>query len=425
MAQNYSPQVPPTSGLSNLDLNELASQYAAAYGHDKNKLIRRITRSIIYDAAPKQFLDLAILSLKTPEQVPSDEFNYQEMGYGRDALVSDNLAATIASGASQVIPCTNLESVSKDLIITYPSGNVKGIVVSKSATKGAGNVTVNSLNNGTALPALAIGSSYTFAILSPVESDGADNISQYYRPDVIERYNYVQMLVKAMRFGKMELYKYRNAGSTSNYLTLSKQRFIQQFRTDLANIYWNGERGEVTLANGDKAKTAGGIYPLMVAAGSPNDSVTLSNSAAAVEQLALDTEFKSYGTTRFLYGTPRAIYALSKQFKATLVRYSPNDNIAKLGLSGIDIGSTMIVFVPIKRFEEPSCFPPEFRSKLILLDQESITPTYVFGEEMGDTLDRTNNGTLKNYKDTWISATFSLIFNNPLGGGYINITDLP
>jgi hypothetical protein len=92
-------------------------------------------------------------------------------------------------------------------------------------------------------------------------------------------------------------------------------------------------------------------------------------------------------------------------------------------LDSIEIGSTKVVFVPVKRFEEPSCFPAEFASRMILLDQESITPAFIFPEEMGQTGDR-SRGFYNNYVDDWVSATASIYFNNPLGGGWLDITDL-
>ena len=206
---------------------------------------------------------------------------------------------------------------------------------------------------------------------------------------------------------------------------MNKKTLYDQFRIDLSNIYWNGHQGEVTLANGDKAKTAGGVFPIMQQNGSPNASATIANAPDALEELALDTEFGEYGRTRFLYGSPRAIHYVSKQYKDSLVRYTPKDKEVYTGLTAIDIGSTRMVFVPIKRFEETSCFPSSWRSRLILLDQKNIQPVYFMPEEMGSTLDRTNNGTLNAFKDHWMSADFSIEFNNPLACGWLDLTNLP
>ena len=416
----YTPTVPATSKFSNTDLNSLASTYASSFTHQTNALIQRVVRELIFDAAPQQFFDLKLLNQKPFESVKSDEWFFHEMDFGRSPLTTD--AADAGGGATQTIPvaaATDLDHVAVDTIIVYPD-NTKATVTTVN-TAGP-DVTVTSLT-GQTLPAIAIGDN--FAVLSPVEADGADSISQFFRIETTERFNFIQMLVKAMRFGRMELFKYENAGTTSNYLSMQKQRMMQQFRIDISNILWNGERGEVTLANGAVAKTTGGIFPTMVAAGSSNASVTLANSPQALEELALDTEFKAHGATRFFYAAPRLIHFLSQEYKRSLTRYAPNDMIAMLGLNAIDIGSTKIVFVPMKRFEEASCFPAAFRSRGILLDQEAVTCKQTWGEEMGETLSRVPGGTRENFKDFWVSTTFGVEFNNPLGSGFLDISNLP
>lgn len=418
----YTPTVPATGPYQNRNLNALGSKYAQQYGHQVTSLITRAVRSIIYDAAPQQYFDLKILGLKTPKMVNSDEYFYHEMGFGRDAII---VGATpgVAAGASQVIPVVNINSVAPDIIVVYP-GNQRGTIRSVDVNNKTITVAAETNNTLPAIPAGAEGAT-TLANLSPVEADGQNSISVYWRQDTVERCNYIQMVVKAMRFGQIELEKYKRSGAINTYLAFQRKRMQEQFRIDLANIYWNGRMAEVTLSNGQKAKTAGGVFPTMQQVGSANTSVTLANLPQALEELALDTEYGVYGKTRFLYGTPRAIHYLSQQYKRSLTRYRPDDNLAKLELDGIKMGSTNIVFVPIKRFEEPSCFPASWRSRLILLDQESIQPVFFLPEQMGETLPRVNNGTLQNYTDSWMSATWGMEFSNPLGSGWIDITDLP
>lgn len=416
----YSPAIPATSKFSNTDLNSLASTYASTFSHQTTALIQRIVNKLIFDAAPQQFFDLKLLNQKPFEKVMSDEWFFHEMGFGRSPVTTD--AADGGGGATQTISvaaATDLDHISVDSIIVYPD-NTHATVTTVTT---AGPTFVATSMTGQTLPAIAIGDN--FAVLSPVEADGQNSISQYFRIETTERFNFVQMLVKALRWGRMELFKHENAGTTSNYLSMQKQRMLQQFRIDLSNILWNGERGEVTLANGAVAKSTGGIFPSLTAAGAPSASVTLANSPQALEELALDTEFKAHGTTRFFYAAPRLIHFLSQEYKRTLTRYSPNDDIAKLGLGAVDIGSTKIVFVPMKRFEEASCFPAAFRARGILLDQETVAIKQTWGEEMGETLSRVPGGTRENFKDFWVSTTFGVQFNNPLGSGHIDITDLP
>ena len=418
-----SPTTPPIGKANLRNINSMGSKYASQYGHGTSSLISRITREIIYDATPKQYMDLKILSMTKAKEVKSDEFYYHEVGFGRDAVYANTIGSDIASGVTQVVPVMNIDAVSKDTIVVYP-GNQRGTVT--LVNKSTNEITITAETGATlpVIPTSAAGAFY-FSNLSPVEADSATAISQYFRMNTVERCNFVQALVKAQRWGKMELAKYQKAGTLSGYIEMNKKRLYDQFRIDLSNVYWNGNQAEVTLANGDKAKTAGGIFPIMQQNGSPNASVTLANAPAALEELALDTEFGVYGATRFLYGTPRAIHYVSKQYKDALTRYTPESKMAIPGLMGIDIGSTKIVFVPVKRFEEPSCFPAAWRSRLILLDQDSIKPVFFLPEEMGDTLPRKDGGTLNNFTDSWIFATFSIEFSNPLGCGWIDITNLP
>ena len=78
-ANLYTPGTPGQNQFANVDLNALASQYAATFGHDTSALVRRITRDLIFDAAPQQFFDLKLLNMKAFEQVNSDEWEFFEM----------------------------------------------------------------------------------------------------------------------------------------------------------------------------------------------------------------------------------------------------------------------------------------------------------------------------------------------------------
>lgn len=405
----------PTDQYSNVNLNSLYSQYASQYGHSVSDLVKRVTKELIYDAAPKMFFDLKLLGQKTPEIKASDEFEYAEFGYGREALVVTAGAGAAVYPATQTITVSDTSNISKDTIIVYPN-NSKGTVLSVDTT--LSQIVVSPMTN---LSVPAVVANDLLNNLSPVERDAADTISQYFRIEPTKRYNYVQMFVKALRFGRMELWKLDRAATYSNYLMQLKKRFYQQFRIDLSNAYWNGERGEVTLADGTKAKTMGGVYPLMLAAGSPVVTTSVANMDAALEDLALNTEYGDYGDTRFLFGTPRYILYLSKVYKSSLTRYSPENDMAKLGLNGVDIGSSKIVFVPYKRFEDTASFPVSWQKMLFLMDQNNIMPAQCWGESSGDTLPRQNGGTRENYVDSWIETTFSCEFVNPVGCGIMKV----
>jgi len=419
----FTPTVPASNRFSNLDANSLSSQYAAMYGHGATAHIAKLTRDIIYDAAPAQFFDdLKILNAKPAITYNSDEYFYHEVGYGRSAIVTVAHAGNVVAGATQTFIITNPEEVSVDMIIGRSDTNEKGTV-----TNVTGSTITVTAEAGKTLSQQNIGTAYTWYNHSPVEADGMNTISQYYRIDTIERVNYIQAVIKAQRFGKRELAKYLNSGASTgkNYIATQRKRMMQQFRVDLSNIYWNGNLAEVTLADGHKAKTARGIFPTLQQAGSPNSSVTLSLAPAALEELALDTNYQSYGSVKFFYATPRMIHYISQEYKRDLTRYTPDNMLANLELNEINLGFVRIVFVPMERFNDASSFPTAFRSRGFLLDQASITPVIQFAEEMGDTLPRGKSGTRENFIDTWISADASAQFDNPLGSGWVDVTNLP
>ena len=405
----------PSAQFSNLNLNALASQYSAQYGHNVSELIQRVTKGMIYDAAPRQFFDLKMLGSMTPRTVNGDEFEYSEMGYGRDAVIATGAAAAATYPLTQTFFVADTSVISIDTLIAYPN-NAKGTVTAVDTTNSQ--ITVTPMT-GSSVPAVSVNDS--FSNVSPVEADAMDSISQYFRITPIKRFNYVQMFIKALRFGKMELYKLEKAGTYSNYLSMLKTRFYQQFRCDLSNAFWNGEKGEVTLANGYKAKTMGGLYPSMLAGGSPVVTTTTANMDLALEDLALQTEYGNYGQTRYLYGTNRYILQLSKVYKSLLTRYTPDDEVAKLGLSAVNIGSTNIVLVPYKRFEDTASFPVSWQKMLFLVDHATMTPVQCWGESSGDTLNRVNGGTRENFQDSWVDTTFSCEFNNPPSNGILKI----
>lgn len=408
---------PPNDAHSLMNLNPLGSQYAIDYTHDTTGLISRFVDKMIFDASPQQFYDLKLLNSKPAEPVNSDEFFYYEMGYGRDALVVNGTSATVTN-TTQVITVVDSSKVTKDMILTYPTNEKATVISVDSPTQ----ITVRSMvGAGMVLPQVV--ATNLLAYHSPVESDGSTAITQYFRQGAIERYNYIQFLISGLRYDKVELIKAQKMGTT-NHLDMEKQSWMKQFKIDYSNCYWNGTVGEVILSTGKKAKTAGGIYPTMIAASAPvTTGVTAATCGDALEELALSTEYNVYGATRFLYGTSRQLLKISKFYKKELVRYAPNDEWAKLNLMGVDIGSTKIVFVPMKRFEDTASFPITFQKKCFLVDQNSITRKTFVPSEYVVTEDRSSGVNMNAYKDTWMSADFSIAFNNPLGGGILEFAD--
>lgn len=422
-ATNYTPGI-GNLPFGNLNTNPQASQYAQISGYTPAEqiLIAKAVKKAIFDAAPEQYNALKLLFAKPFEEVNNDEFEYLENTFGRQAIEAGaNVAAQAAVAGvpqTQTIPLTaaSMSGVSPDLIIIYID-NSKAVIRSV----GPGNQIVVESQTSDGLSAITAGD--IFSIQSTIVSDGMDYFSNYERMDTITRYNFVQFFLRAARWGKIELQKHENSGTT-NFLVVDKENKLKQLRIDMFNSYWNGQRGEFRISNGYIAKAMGGVFPTMVAAGSMSSNPTLAGLRASFEALAFATNYKKEGATRFIYGTEEILYELSKIFKDPGLRYAPNDEIANLNLKQYEIGTMKFVPVNCELFRERSCFPPDWKRRLIVLDQETITPIKMKGLpqfEMGETLDKGSNGTREGFKDWWAGGQLSQQFNNPIASFYIDV----
>jgi hypothetical protein len=405
----------PNDSFNNTNLNSIGSEYAQDYGKDTSLLVQKVTNKAIFDSAPKQFFDLKLLNMKSFDTQVSDEFFYKEMGYQREPLVATGAANAVVFPASQTFAVSATDNIATDTIIAYP-GNKKGTVVSIDTTNST--VTVKPYSNDT-LPAVVAND--VFANISSIEADGAEGWAQYFRASTIERHNFIQLFNKVIKYGEVELHKLKNAAVTNNFLEMERKAMYRQFRIDISNAFWNGQKGEVTLASGEVAKATGGVFPAMVAAGSPNATTSVATLDVAFEDVVLSTEFGDYGDVRFAFATPRVCLALSKVYKDQLTRYKPNDMIAKLNLDEVNIGSSRIVLVPFKRFEDAASFPASFKDRIVIADMKNINLCQLWGERSGDTLSRTD-GIPKRYKEMWVDANMGVKFNNPLACGWLDVT---
>jgi hypothetical protein len=82
--------------FSNQNTNSVGSEYAATYGHDVSLLVQKLTNKAIFDAKPQQFMDLKLMNMVGPDQINSDEFFYQEMGYQREPIVASGVAGSVS-----------------------------------------------------------------------------------------------------------------------------------------------------------------------------------------------------------------------------------------------------------------------------------------------------------------------------------------
>lgn len=411
-------------GLKNT--NPEGSNYASESIYSAQEIQSQLQKSvhkILFDAAPAKYMSLKLLYAKSREEVGSDEFEYLEYTFGRSPLEVDAGVALAAQpavvGANQTatvdLTLASMDHVSIDMILTFPD-NSKAVI---TQIIGPNQIVIGSYSNE-GLPAINAGDIISFH--GTIEGDGMDSFSNYTRTETVVRYNYIQFFLRSKRWDRVELVKWQNQGVT-DFLAVDKKQKLKQLRVDFFNAYWNGHRGEVALANGVVAKSMGGIFPSMVSAGSASATVTPSGLKVAFETLLFNTDHTTEGSTRFLYGTNKMLHMFSEIYKQPGLRYSPNNHIADLKLTSILIGQEEIVLVPCELWREESCFPRIWQRRLILLDQETITPVKMRGIpslEMFQT-DNRSKGSRENFTDWSCGGHLSLKFNNPLGSFYLDV----
>lgn len=417
----YTPGV-GNSPFGDKQANAQGSNYPVESGFTPTEtlLLEREVKRAIFDAAPAQYMSLKVLFSKPFEEKNLTEFTYLEKTFDRSPLEAAVIAAAVPAVPNTVqtqaitLTAGSIANISRDMIIIYPN-NDKATVVNI-----VGNViTVNS-HTGFGLPAVAVGD--IFAVQATIDADARDHFNPYGRLQVIERYNYIQAFIRARRWGRIELQEWKNAGKT-DYLDFDKKTQTEQLRVDMFNSFWNGLRGEVLLEDGTLAKAMGGIYPLMQLAGSAQATTTIAAFEDTFKALAFNTNYKADGATRFVYGTHEMLDTFAAVFKMPQVRYAPNDMVAKLDLSSIVVGGMTYVLVPCELWREDSCFPDDWKRRIIVLDQETVKPVKLKGLpafEAGETDDITR-GSRETFKDWWVKGMLSIEFNNPLASFIIDV----
>jgi hypothetical protein len=407
------------------DLNPIGSEYATEFTLGTTSLLKRAISETIFDAAPAKYKSLRLLFEKPVQYKSDDVFTYMEKTFGRTALRDSGSGAAGGATATVTLTTGGGKNVTPNKIVVYPN-NRKAIVQSISTDT----LTLIPLNGQANLPALAAND--YLSIQGSVIADGQNFLTHYDRMSKIERYNYIQLMERDKRWTRMEMQKFANNGTT-NYYDLDKKEQMDLLLQDMFISLWNGERGEANVrvpgASVDyKAKTMGGIFPLMVAAGCANSSgVTSATLKEVFEALCFQTDYKSEGGVRFIFAQNVLLYELSKVWKEAGVRYAPESRIADLNLYEYKIGDMRFVPVAVELFKELSCFPADFKNRLFVLDLDTIQPVCMTGYapiEAGETNPKGVNGSINDFKEWWIQGMLSIQFNNPLSSFYIDTTGI-
>ena len=140
----YSPG-PQNSPFGLVNTNPQGSNYQGdAISALESNLIEKAIKEAIFDAAPKQFDALKLAFAQAPIEKGSDEFEYLETGFGRNALEIDTPVGGASNGSVTAFPgaqvtqtytltTASLDYVSIDLLITYPDGT-EGVIQSITGT---------------------------------------------------------------------------------------------------------------------------------------------------------------------------------------------------------------------------------------------------------------------------------------------------
>jgi len=407
---------PNATGLK--DLNAPGSRYASRQNRAISDKVERITRRQLFDAQPKQFLELTLLNMNQAKEtnLSSDEISFGEYGWQRAPLF---VTSTGTSGYTQTVSVSNMSEAAENHFYLHPSG-VPMLLHTKN--EAAGTVTFKAIE-GETLPQIV--SDSILANQGPIEADGTDSFASYFRMDIIERDNYVQFFSRGRLYGEIEYEKLSRAGRWTNFLQEELKQLMLQGRIDLSNTFWTGKKGEVVLPGGLVAKSMNGVYQSMKEAGSPEIQTTKATVVPAFEHLVEQTEYGQYGATRFFFAHPKVLKLISNAYKGDKTRYAPNDMVAKLMLNQIDIGSSVVVLVPYGRFGDRSSFPAFYANSGFLLDFDNIKMGEFFAPQMYQGLaDERGNGGKKMKKEIGMSASLTLFHYNPLSCGRLEVTDL-
>lgn len=382
---------------------------------------------MIYDAAPKQYDPLKILNMLPMEETPGDEFEYKQKVFSREALTVYGW-----NSSTGVITLSGTYATRGDLHVQVDDVIMKSgtpyivTAVSHSASANSSTITVAVQTGATALGAGTFAQNDILNIQGPLIADGNDTFRDPDRVRTVAFYNFIQFFQRTQRWTPVEMQKMINLGTT-NIMDLEKNEKLDQLRYDLFVSLFAGKRGEFTVTSGTNnlyAKTMNGIYPSLVDGSAQHSSPSLSGMISAFETLLFATNHKAAGGIRHAFATDEILYELSKAYKETGTRYTPNDKIADLNLMKYRVGTMEVVPVPCDLFRADGVMGTEWENRMLVLDLNAIKRKKMRGfpaEKMGQTLNK-DKGAYQDYTYWWVWAQMSLQFNDVGGSFYMDIS---
>jgi len=394
--------------------NPIGSEYASTYGKDTTIHLQRDIYPTIIKSIPEQYTALRLLMSRPTLNKTSDVFDFTERTIARPSLVvvtGGSNACTLQAGQGSSV-AVNDELVLPDNTHVKIS-TITGDALTVAPQTGVGAVTIS------ANDLLVVG--------APLTTDGVNFVSHFDRLNTVTHTNYIGQGQRGRRWSRLEMTKYQNAGTT-NYYNEDKLEQMELIYQDMFYTFWNGKKGEYTITapvsggGNYSAKTPNGIYPLMVETGSQHATSSPLTIVADFEKLAFNSNYKGVSAPRFIFGTDKMLYELSKSFKNP-IRYAPNDKIADLNLTQYEMGTMKFIPVPTALFESRSnLFPAFFENMLFVLDIDTINPVCIQGYqpiELNETKQMESEGGRETFKDFTAKFTLGLQMSNTDGSFYI------
>lgn len=170
----------------------------------------------------------------------------------------------------------------------------------------------------------------------------------------------------AILFGSKESVKKEDILTNNIQLFIKGGSPIQEVKNklceDVSNTLWQGIKGKLYVAGRhEKVLTMDGFENLMKQS---CINETISEIGKSFESIVLDTEKRGHSQVRFLFATQSKIDKLTEYYKYPLLRGQIIDEYYDY----IDIGSSKILLIPVKRFEDTACFPKDMQDKMFLID---------------------------------------------------------
>jgi len=363
-------------GLQNT--NAPGSPYAAAFGRGVTSHLMLPVDPVIFDAQPRQFLDLQYLMAFASKDNPGDELIWEENVWSRSPIVLRaifaGVAATPGARVTGTIPiaASSLVSVFPGQQLYYRGSNgvyAQVIVVSVTATGGAEAIVVRS-QTGQPIPPAASGATLTNGMT--FGADGQSTFTQPTRIQTVRRTNLIEKIGPEQKlWNEMERIKWRNLQQT-NFMEKDMQDMLTQLKVSACQRIWIGKYGESEGLEGAIGKNTEGIVPAIQNNGGATLNSTISTVWDDITTGIFATNFGPLSNDRVVFGTPEMLHAINMKQKAEFVRYEAGDTTSSSDFEVWRFGGQTLTLVPTQIWNDPASFPPEYARRLVVLQKENV-----------------------------------------------------